>query len=96
MIEQFIEKWLPTEAKMGLLWKQHKIDFEQDLKSLIDSAVENKWISVSDELPKDKQIYIWWDGEDIELERYCEFGTPGCYKIRYTHWQPLPEKPKKE
>ncbi|MCK5016231.1 MAG: DUF551 domain-containing protein [Candidatus Peribacteraceae bacterium] len=64
MIEQFIEKWLdkiflPKDNKHNLnVMLGQKTEFEQGLKSLIDSAVEDKWIKCSDELPKESGEYL--------------------------------------
>ena len=69
--------------------------------------MNNKWISVKDQLPDDQQeiLTYWAEKKMIDAQTYyLEYGTPGQWWMfgwqnhllssgRITHWMPLPEPP---
>lgn len=67
----------------------------------------DKWISVKDKLPEDKNKLLIFESDNIEIGRYNPskkrfelfeldyFGGMDWCKDEYvTHWMPLPEPPK--
>ena len=78
-------------------------------QQILEQERDNEWISIKDRLPEPEtwvMVYIKYPSPVLEMERgiqkmssikkmfydgksfYCDFGN-------ITHWQPLPEPPKK-
>ena len=87
----------------------YKNGYEQGMKDVTDIYVGNKWISVSERLPKYNSKVLVADiredyisiaeltkgGNGLEDYWFCEEAFPLPVN-EITHWMPLPEPPKEE
>jgi len=63
------------------------------------AAASQDWISVDDELPKDRQIVIIGNSSDVGFATYYKYSNMFSFndepQDNVTNWQPLPQPPKK-
>ena len=78
---------------------------EQMMKHYLRTAVADKWIPVTERLPKpNKLVLCWWHSGDGEKEHFgfATFQSHGVWYVsnegmpEVTHWMPLPEAPKED
>jgi len=58
---------------------------------------KDKWISVNNQRPNDKQYVIVTNGKQVIMAQFYEFSQSFVLNdknLLVTHWQPLPEPPK--
>ena len=95
-----------AEAFMWCILKEHSWDLKKQIKecgiSMAQWALSHQWVSVEDELPKDKQnVFIrltdgrstsGWYSHSIEewFISVGEIGGDNCLYERVTHWMPIP------
>lgn len=89
-----------------LLKELYPTEIEDTLETVADYLVEHgvmieKWISVTDELPKQyKTVIVWTKFKEIgeaeyDGKHFVWMDDDGCYDIAFaTHWMSLPEPPK--
>lgn len=67
--------------------------FLTDFLHRLSKSKESEWISVEDRMPEDSVIVVAYGNMGVST---CMKGSPHWRLSMTTHWQPLPDAPKKE